>query len=82
MLRRPILYGMDFSPPVRTVLLTAKYLGLDLENRLVRDIQLFITILMSHIVFFFTERSTFLNKSSYPKTISRYYYWRYNYISY
>lgn len=31
--QKPILYSMDFSPPARTVWLTAKYIGLDLDVR-------------------------------------------------
>ena len=29
----PILYGMDFSPPVRAVFMTAKAIGLELDVR-------------------------------------------------
>lgn len=33
MLTRPILYGSDISPAVRTVLLTAKFIGLEFDYR-------------------------------------------------
>lgn len=33
MSQKPILYSLDFSPSARTVLLTAEYIGLELEIR-------------------------------------------------